>query len=130
MWDARHQGIVYISAATSSPDGTGKTGQVAWAGLPWRCFEKIKVGMTNTVSPTNSWKAYLMAGASEPLSRYSSMTMGIISGGTSWSERGQAQACSGPTALADLLQILSPLLKVLSHPGAPAPGNSRLSLPP
>lgn len=126
MRDARHPGILYLSAATSSPDSTGRTGQVARACLPWRCFEKIKVGMTNTISPTNSWKAYLMAGASEPLSRYSSMTRGIISGGTSWSEREVgsglfgSHSFGGPPTGSHILY-----LKVLSHPG-----NSRLSLPP
>lgn len=127
MRDARHPGILYLSAAPSSPDGTGKIGQVARVGLPWRCFEKIKVGMTNTISPTSSWKAYLMAGASEPLSRYSSMTMGIISGGTSCSER---EVRLRPVQVPQLLRISHPLLMVLSRPGAPAPGNSHLSLPP
>lgn len=65
-------------------DGTGK---VARSGLPCRCLEKFKVGMTIAMSPSNSWKAYLRAGASESLGRYSSKTVGIISGGTSWSKR-------------------------------------------
>lgn len=130
MWDARHQRTLSTSSDIITCDGTGKAGQVAGAGLPWRCLEKFKVGMTNTISLSNSWKAYLVAGGSEPLSRYSSITVDIISGGISWSERSgsglfRSHSFGKPPTDSHILYH-----SFFLHPGAHAPGDSHPSTPP
>lgn len=60
----------------------GRVWQVNRIGSPWRLLEKFMAGKMMIMSARNSWKALRLASGSEMLPRYSSIMLGITSGGT------------------------------------------------
>lgn len=106
-----------LPVITQSWAKIGRVWQVNRVGSPRRFLEKFKEGKITMMSARMSWKALRLASALEPEPRYSSMMLGITSGGTPWGRRPDSGPLRSHSPSRPSQEAPYPPAWTLSYPG-------------